>query len=245
MRHLIALLSTLLLSASAFAADEPPATLDPVEVNVAYKRELLVHVVELGLARGRSDRDEDLDKIACVRDKRPGTRFPQVRCATNRDWKTLANISYARATVGTTVRPKSCGSQCAYSVLSMFRGTQTKGNTTELAGGVLEISPNMLLGQGKPMTLEERSARVSELIGTLAIAKTTDEFNTSPAEVARFAKLQLVVESATDDAAERAIAEAGYTVDQYNELVERYQSHPRFRQRVTLAAVAQDTSLAF
>jgi hypothetical protein len=240
-----ALALVLPLFAAVATGAEPPATLDPVAVNATLQRELLVQVVELGLARGRSDREEDLDRIACVRDKRPGTQFVAIRCASNRDWDRLAKLSISRAMVGTTDQGVTSGAACGMLFTTLERARTHRGNA-DVKDGVLTVNPRMLLDSPTAGLSEpQRMARINELMGLIAANGAADEYDTPPDEVVRFARVLREVEAKDDAAAEAMIQAEGFTLDRYNQLVTQLESGDRFKSRVARAQAAQDPALSF
>jgi hypothetical protein len=91
----------LLGSTAAFAAPaEPPAALDPVEVNAAKRAELAFRTVQIGLERGRSDRVEDADQVVCLKQTPIGTHVAVINCATNRFWMRIRAASLANGLAG-------------------------------------------------------------------------------------------------------------------------------------------------
>lgn len=243
---LAAALSTLALSAAepAAPAGSPTATpLDPIEVNAAYHRELLLQVVQLGLARGRSDRKEDADKIACIRDKRPGTQFVVIRCASNSDWERVASTSIARAMVGTTDRGAR-GVGCGVVFNALLR-TRPGRSALEVKDGVLTVNARLLMDDPRPdLDPAQRMARINQLMGLIAADDTADEHATPTDEVVRFARLLREVEALDDAAAERAVLAEGFTLERYNQLVAQLEAGPGFRNRVARAQAVQDAALS-
>lgn len=245
MRHLAALLGLLAATVAAEPVGEPPAALDPVAINATLRRELLVQVVELGLARGRSSHEEDLDRLACLRDKRPGTQFVAIRCASNRDWDRLAKLSVSRAMVGTTDRGTTSGAACGMLLTTLERAGTRRGNA-DVKDGVLTVNPRLLLeSPSAALTEPERMARINELMGLIAANGVGDEYATPTDEVVRFARVLREVERKDDAAAEAAIQAEGFTLDRYNTLVTQLESGERFRSRVARAQAAQDPNLSF
>lgn len=91
----IAILAPLLvLGLAANAADDPGVTqLDPVEVTAEQRTESAFREVQVALERIRSDRDEDAEKIVCVKQKPTGSNIPVISCATNRYWNRIREAS--------------------------------------------------------------------------------------------------------------------------------------------------------
>lgn len=108
MTKLCALLLPLFIlgAAPALAAPAPtpsaeaPAALDPVDVNAEKRLELAFRTMQLGLERGRSDRIEDADRVACIKQTPVGTHVPVINCATNRQWSRIRAASLANGLAG-------------------------------------------------------------------------------------------------------------------------------------------------
>lgn len=84
----------MLLGLAAQASEtETPAQLDPVELTAEQRLEGAFREVQVGLERVRSDRDEDAEKIVCVKQKPTGSNIPVINCATNRYWNVMRNAS--------------------------------------------------------------------------------------------------------------------------------------------------------
>lgn len=194
--------------------------LDDVVVNASRRREVAYRHIQIALDRRRSDRPEDADLTVCRKVTRPGSHILQTMCATNRTWNWI-RVQTTRGVFG-DVR----GAQAPYPV--------TEGPVYRINQGYMN-KMSLEFGDG------DHESRVKQLVAEEAAEKMSDEHGTPAATVARFAGAFAAVRAlkdADDLALEQAITGHGLTVDEYNQLVERLESSPAFKRRVSLALEA-------
>lgn len=206
--------------------EEAPAQLDAVSVNSSRKREMAFRTVEVALDRVSSDKAEDADVVVCQRRQRVGTHITKIYCASNRSW------NYIRK-------------QTTRDVLGM---TNTVGAPYPLyEGAVFELSPTALNTIGKQYEGDDHIARLTQLTAEESVLRLTDEWTTPAAVVARFARAFDEVGKAAKQGGDQAVVEqrmaaaiaaAGFSVDEYNDLVARLESSGQFQKRVSVATQA-------
>jgi len=195
--------------------------LDDIVVNAARRRELAYRFIQVALDRRRSDKAEDADLTVCRKVTRPGSHILQTMCATNSTWLWIRE-------------------QTTRQVLGSVRAAQAPYIAKQ--GPVYQIKQSYINKLGKEYGRDgDHEGRVRQLMAEDAAERMTDEHGTPPATVARFANAFAAVQAlgAADDAAlERAIRSHGLSVDEYNTFVERLESSPSFKRRVSLAMEA-------
>jgi hypothetical protein len=201
---------------------ETPFALDEVTVEASRKRELAFRTVEVALERVRSDKSEDADAVVCQKRQRIGSHITRIYCATNRTWNYIRKVS-TRDTLGMA---------------------NTVGAPYALyEGPVYELSPSALNTIGKQYADTDHATRLAQLAAEESAHKLTDEWNTPPAVVARFARAFDDVAKAgkqggDDKVVEQrmaaAIAAQGFSVTEYNDLVARLESSGQFQKRVSI-----------
>jgi hypothetical protein len=205
------------------APTEQPAQLDAVSVEATRKREIAFRTVELALDRVRSDKSSDADVIVCEKQQRVGSHITKIYCASNRTW------NYIRKETS----------------------REFLGETNTLAapyplypGPVYELSATALNKIGKQFADGDHAGRLAQLTAEENSLSMTDEWNTPPAVVARFARAFDAVGRAakqggdtatTEQRMAAAIAAQGFSVEEYNDLVARLESSGQFQKRVSAA----------
>jgi len=202
--------------------EEAPAELDVVTIEGSRKVETAYRTVAVALDRVRSDKAEDADVVVCQKRQKIGSHITKVYCATNRTWNYIRKVS-TRDVLG---------------------AQNTVGAPYQLVEGpVYELSPTALAKIGKQFPAEDHAGRLAQLAAEDSVGRLKDEWDTPTDTVVRFAKAFAGVSKASkagdakaqEQAMSKAIADHGFTVDQYNDLVARLESSGMFQRRVAAA----------
>ena len=205
--------------------EEAPAELDTLTIDATRKVETAYRTVEVALDRVRSDKVEDADVVVCQKRQKIGSHITKVYCATNRTWNYIRKVS-TRDTLG---------------------AINTVGAPYALVEGpVYELSPSALAKIGKQYPGEDHAERLAQLAAEDSVDRIKDEWDTPTETVVRFAKAFAGVAKASkagdakaeERAMSKAIADHGFTVEQYNDLVARLESSGMFQRRVAAATQA-------
>lgn len=205
--------------------EEAPAELDTITIDATRKAETAFRTVEVALDRVRSDKVEDADVVVCQKRQKIGSHITKIYCATNRTWNYIRKVS-TRDVLG---------------------AQNTVGAPYALVEGpVYELSPSALAAIGKRYPGEDHEARLAQLAAEDAVGRLKDEWDTPTETVVRFAKAFAGVSKASkvgdakaqEQAMSKAIADHGFTIDQYNDLVARLDSSGMFQRRVAAATQA-------